>query len=221
MGTQEDPLVTTFMRYRLCGKGTSYFLWNNVQSYYEKLEHAFTDIISDVPKDYLYPCFITLSSATLEYSLNFMYALYCFQHFEYDKYQIYLDTYRNMRFKNKLFMLPYILSHGAMVINEDSETIKALCKLISKRNALLHNSEKLQQFDSPDIGATLIGNNIAIPIENTDIHFTISVEDKIIDSITKEDCVQIGNAMLSFYKHVIYPYVNNHGIKACDCIKKY
>ena len=138
------------------GNGKSYFLWNNALAYYKKLNHLFEDIKSDTPKDYLYPCFITLCSATLEYSLNLIYVLYCFRHFEYEDYKSYLETYRNMCFKNKLFMFPYIISEGKLIINEDSQEIKSLYELITKRNGLLHNSEKLRTFDVPDINASII-----------------------------------------------------------------
>lgn len=100
-------IIKSVIKICVYGNGKNYFLWNNAPAYYKKLNHLFEDIKSDTPKDYLYPCFITLCSATLEYSLNLIYALYCFRHFEYEDYKSYLETYRNMRFKNKLFMFPY------------------------------------------------------------------------------------------------------------------
>lgn len=203
------------------GDGKNYFLWNNALSYYQKLNHLFEDIKSDTPKDYLYPCFITLCSATLEYSLNLIYAIYCFRHFEYEDYKSYLETYINMRFKNKLFMFPYIISEGQLITNEDSQEIKSLYELITKRNGLLHNSEKLRTFDVPDINASIINDKLFVPIENSQIHFSIPVEDNIIDSITKGDCIRIGDAIFSFYEQVILPYVNDDELNICDFIKNH
>ncbi len=210
------------MEIRCClyGKGKSYYLWNNAQSYYKKLGNAFEDINSDIEKDYLYPSFIALCSATLEYSLNFMYALYCFRHFEYENYQTYLDSYKNMRFKNKLFMLPYILSEGKFMTNEDYVSIKLLYDLISKRNALLHNSEKLKIFDFPDLKASIIDNNLFVPIENCQVEFSISAEDNIIDSINKDDCIKIGNAMFDFCQQIIIPYINQDELAICYFVKE-
>ena len=201
------------------GNGKSYFLWNNALAYYKKLNHLFEDIKSDTPKDYLYPCFITLCSATLEYSLNLIYVLYCFRHFEYEDYKSYLETYRNMCFKNKLFMFPYIISEGKLIINEDSQEIKSLYELITKRNGLLHNSEKLRTFDVPDINASIINDKLVIPSENSQIHILLSAEDNIIDSITKDDCIRIGNVIFSFYKQILHPYVNEDELNICDFIK--
>lgn len=212
-------IISSSIKMCIYGSGKSYFLWNNALAYYKRLNNLFEDIKSDTPKDYLYPCFITLCSATLEYSLNLIYALYCFRHFEYEDYKSYLETYRNMRFKNKLFMFPYITSEGKLIINEDSQEIKSLYELIAMRNGLLHNSEKLQTFDIPDINASIIDDKLVIPIENSKIHFSLSVEDNVIDSITKGDCIRIGNAIFLFYEQIMLPYVNDDELNICDFIK--
>lgn len=108
-----------------------------------------------------------------------------------------------------------------MIINEDSQEIKSLYELITKRNGLLHNSEKLRTFDVSDINASIINDKLFVPIENSQIDFSISVEDNIIDSITKGDCIRIGNAMISFYEQVILPYVNGDELNICDFIKSH
>ncbi len=220
--TLEDwQIIKSVINICVSGNGQSYFLWNNALAYYKKLNHLFEDIKSDTPKDYLYPCFITLCSATLEYSLNLIYALYCFRHFEYEDYKSYIETYGNMRFKHKLFMFPYIISGGKLITNKDSQEFKSLHELITKRNGLLHNSEKLRTFNVPDINASIINDKLFVPIENSQIHFSISVEDNIIDSITKGDCIRIGNAIFSFYEQVILPYVNDDVLNICDFIKSH
>ena len=165
------------------------------------------------------PCFITLCSATLEYSLNLIYALYCFRNFEYEDYHSQLKPYRKKHFKEKLTEFPYIISGGKLITNENSQEIKSLYELITKRNGLLHNSEKLRTFDVPDINASIINDKLVIPSENSQIRILLSAEDNIIDSITKEDCIRIGNAIFSFYKQILLPYVNDDELNICDFIK--
>ena len=169
---EDWQIIKSVINICVSGNGQSYFLWNNALAYYKKLNHLFEDIKSDTPKDYLYPCFITLCSATLEYSLNLIYALYCFRHFEYEDYKSYLETYGNMRFKHKLFMFPYIISEGKLIVNEDSQNIKSLYELIKKRNGLLHNSEKLQTLDVPDINASIVNDKLVIPSEISEFELT-------------------------------------------------
>lgn len=218
--TLEDwQIIKSVVNICVYGNGKSYFLWNNALAYYKKLNHLFEDIKSDTPKDYLYPCFITLCSATLEYSLNLIYALYCFRNFEYEDYHSQLKPYRKKHFKEKLTEFPYIISGGKLITNENSQEIKSLYELITKQNGLLHNSEKLRTFDVPDINASIINDKLVIPSENSQIRILLSAEDNIIDSITKEDCIRIGNAIFSFYKQILLPYVNDDELNICDFIK--
>lgn len=202
----------------LYGNDKSYYLWNNSKSYYEKLDHALDDIIDNVDKDYLYFSFISLCSATLEYSLNFLYAYYCYNEFSFEMYKSYLDIYTKMNFKSKLFILPYILSQGKYVTNDRCKYFKALCDLIKKRNGLLHNSEKMYEYDFPDIHSIIQGNNLLVPVEYSKVEIILSVEDNLINSITKEDCISVGNAMLAFYKYIMIPYVNHGKLEECDFI---
>ena len=218
---EDWQIIKSVINICVSGNGQSYFLWNNALAYYKKLNHLFEDIKSDTPKDYLYPCFITLCSATLEYSLNLIYALYCFRHFEYEDYHSQLKPYRKKHFKEKLTEFPYIISGGKLIVNEDSQNIKSLYELIKKRNGLLHNSEKLQTLDVPDINASIINDKLVIPSENSQIRILLSPEDNIIDSITKNDCIRIGNAIFSFYEQVMLPYVNDDVLNICDFIKSH
>lgn len=218
---EDWQIIKSVINICVSGNGQSYFLWNNALAYYKKLNHLFEDIKSDTPKDYLYPCFITLCSATLEYSLNLIYALYCFRHFEYEDYHSHLKPYRKKHFKEKLAEFPYIISEGKLIVNEDSQNIKSLYELIKKRNGLLHNSEKLQTLDVPDINASIINDKLVIPSENSQIRILLSPEDNIIDSITKGDCIRIGNAIFSFYEQVMLPYVNDDVLNICDFIKSH
>ncbi len=213
-----EPSTCSIMRCCLHGNDKSYYLWNNAESYYTKLRHVLDDIMADTQKDYLYFTFVALSSATLEYSLNLLYAFYCFHQFDYEQYKLYLETYKNMRFKNKLFMLPYILSNGKWVINENCKFVKTLDDLIKKRNGLLHNSEKLHVFDFQDIHASIIDDKLYVPIEYSQVEFSLSVEDNIIDTITKENCMDIGNAMFAFYQQILIPFINDGALNICEFI---
>lgn len=63
-------------------------------------------------------------------------------------------------------------------------------------------------------------NNLkCVPVFNSQIRILLSAEDNIIDSITKEDCIRIGNAIFSFYKQILLPYVNDDELNICDFIK--
>ena len=114
--------------------------------------------MADTQKDYLYFTFVALSSATLEYSLNLLYAFYCFHQFDYEQYKLYLETYKNMRFKNKLFMLPYILSNGKWVINENCKFVKTLDDLLNQETFTEEEAEQVE--DMIDYFESIITNNI-------------------------------------------------------------
>ena len=200
--------------------GESYILSNNVVTYYQQLEKALSDIKNDTKCDYLCFSFIALASATLEYSLNYMLAVYCFHKFEVPEYKRYLDIYKNIRFKEKLFILPHIISDGKYVINEDSHNIKALYELIKLRNKLLHNSEYIQTFEFPDIGVSIMDDGIFVPIENEKVEFNIHIEDNVINTITPKLCIRIGDALLEFNRIFMTPFTNRANIEENEMVHK-
>ena len=217
----DKDMPSAFLSACLWGDGKSLYLWNKTEEYYDKLKQALNDINKDNISDYLYFSFISLSSATLEYSLNFLYALYCFNKFHLREHKQYLEVYKNIRFKSKLFILPHVLSEGKLAINEDCRHIKLMYDLISKRNGLLHGAEDIKEFDFPDLHATMIGKEfIAIPIEYAQAEFEISRKESIIEDLNKMMCINIGNAMLAFYEQVILPYVNEGGLKINELVIK-
>ena len=126
-----------------------------------------------------------------------------------------------MRFRGKLFILPHVLSEGKLAINEDCKYVKFLYELISKRNGLLHDSEEIKEFDFPDLHATMIGKEfIAIPVEFAQVEFAIARKESTIESLTKEMCINIGEAMLAFYSKVILPYVNEGRLEINEFVIK-
>ena len=192
--------------------GESYILVNNVRDYYKQLESILEDVKSDTPSNYLHFGFIALASATLEFSLNFMLAVYCFEKFKYPTYNRYLRIYKGISFREKLFVLPQLISEGKYVTNEDNNTIKALYELIKFRNELLHNSENVQTFVFPDLGAMIVDDNLCIPLDNTDdgvIDFNFEIKDSLITSLTKEQCIRIGDALLHYRDAIMTPFLNH------------
>ena len=78
--TTKEKMAKAIICCNLMG-GESYALVNNVDEYNNKLDALIEDIKQGKGKscDYLYFAFVSLASATLEYSLNFMLAAYCFK----------------------------------------------------------------------------------------------------------------------------------------------
>lgn len=186
----------------------SYYLFNGTEKYFEKLRSAYTDVQKSNDSEYLYFAFFTLCSATLEYSLNYLLADYCTQKFGPKKYRVYLDEYISLRFKNKLLMLPHIVTEGNYRMNEDTFAFKKLCELINNRNRLLHNKEFLKEFDLP-LNFTLIDNELQIPEGEENINFNIEIQDNIIETLNKKMCLEYAQAMSDFKKYIMEPFQEN------------
>lgn len=192
--------------------GESYVLVNNVQEYYKRLESLLEDIKKDKLSNYLYFAFIALASATLEFSLNFMLAVFCFEKFRYPEYNRYLRIYEKISFREKLFLLPQIIYEGKCVMNEDNSTIKILYELIKLRNDLLHNTENVQTFEFPDLEARIVDNNLCIPWDNTDngiVTFDFEVKDSTIATLSKEQCIKIAESLLTFRELLMTPFLRH------------
>ena len=182
----------------------SYYLWNGTETYYKKLRAAYTDILNDLNSEYLYFGFFTLYAATLEYSLNFILADYCLDKFGPENYKTYCKEYMRLSFRNKLLMIPHIVSDGKYMLNENHPSFKQLEDLITLRNRVLHNKEFLKEINSP-IQGELIDGNIIVPIEETEIEFSIDVATNYIDTLTKEKCIEYGNALGDFKQFIMTP----------------
>lgn len=212
-------LPEIFLKANFLGNGKSYYLKNDIKLYYKKLECALNDIKEGKHTDYLFFSFISLSSATLEYSLNLMYSIYCFFNFNFPQCKTYLEVYKNLRFKNKLFILPHVLSEGKVGLNDENQNVKTLYELISIRNKVLHNSEDAQEFVFPNIQASIIDNKLFVPIENATIDFEISTKENIMEALNEELCIRIGNAMLTFYKMLFIPYIEKGVLDNNDLLR--
>ena len=203
------------------GNGKSYFLKNNLDLYYGKIENALLDISNDLPSDYLYFSFIALCSATLEYSLNLVYSDFFLAEFVSD-YASYVKAFSRMEFKLKLKMLPYILSHGEFVFNENSPIFQSLNTLIKRRNDLLHPNGGIQDVVLNDIfpNAYLDGKNIIIETDNPVVEFTIKCDDSEIEKINKFDCAKFGDAIKKFRDLVVTPFLVNRLITESELIRR-
>ena len=186
----------------------SFYLWNGTETYYTKLRAAYTDILNDVKSEYLYFGFFTLCASTLEYSLNFILADYCIDKFGPDNYKSYCEEYIGLRFRNKLLMIPHIISDGKYRLNENHPSFKQLEDLITLRNRMLHNKEFLKEFSLPIEGEYQDGNLI-LPIEKLNIDFSIDVATNYIDTLTKEKCLKFGNAVGDFKLYIMTPALTN------------
>jgi hypothetical protein len=207
-----------FMKLRLGLTGDkSYYLRNGTEDYFKKMRAAYTDIQEDTTSEYAYFAFFTLCSATLEYSLNFVLADYCLEQFGMDRYKTYLDEYIKLSFKNKLLLLPHIISNGKFVMNEDCFAFKRLAEMIHLRNQLMHNKEFLVEFDLP-LNFKVEDGGLIVPEGQESIEFNIEMKDTPIQKLNKENCIYYGNAMGDFKKYLMTPALTD-GLKANKMIK--
>jgi hypothetical protein len=185
----------------------SYYLWNGTESYYNKLRAAYADISEDLTSEYLYFGFFTLCASTLEYSLNYILVNYCIDKFGPDNYKAYCNEYTKLSFRNKLMMTPHIVSDGKFILNEKHPSFIQLTDLISRRNKILHNKEFLNEINSP-INGELVDGNICVREENSAIEFSFEVAINYIDTLTKEKCINYGNALGDFKQLIMTPALN-------------
>jgi hypothetical protein len=190
------------------GTNKSYILWNGTESYYRKLRTAYTDITEDKVNEYLYFGFFTLCASTLEYSLNFILTDYCVNAFGPEEYKTYAEGYISLPFGKKLLMIPHIVSGGKLKFNDDNSSYKNLNELISLRNKILHNKDFLKEFDFPEIS------------ENTkNVNFEIAITPNHIDTLTKDKCLEFGNSLGDFKKHIMTPALNQSMVENKMVIK--
>lgn len=195
--------------------GESYALVNNVEEYYNRLETLLDDIKQGKgePCNYLYFAFISLASATLEYSLNFMLAVHCFEKYHYPKYEKHLQPLIKIEFAPKIEITPEIVSEGEYTIRHNNSTLQCLKELVNKRNCIMYNSKavKVQKFDFPNTGAEIIDEGVVIPLDalNNDgtLSFTLETKDNTITSLTSKWCLRMGEAILNYRDCVITPYL--------------
>ena len=196
----------------------SFAINNGTELYYERLRAAYLDIKDDVDKPYLQFAFVTLCAATLEYSLNYLILEYCFDKYGPDNYKRYCDTYIGVKFVEKLYLVPTLLSDGQLVLKSDHKYIKELEELITLRNRILHNKESLEFIETPYLGAKIEDEKLVIPIENTSIQVSFNLKDNHIETLTKQKCLQYGDALGDFKTHILTPFLKKE-IKECEILK--
>jgi hypothetical protein len=182
---------------------------------------AYKDILEEAEQPYTFFAFVTLCSATLEASLNFIIVDYCLSKYGPLKFKQYSDSYIGMGFKNKLNLIPSLLSEGKLMINEDNSFVKQLEALIALRNKLLHNRESLESFDIPKLDSQIIDGHLVIPEANANIEFQFFIKDNPIESINKEMCLRFGEALGGFKKYIMDAVLNgifttNEMVKECS-----
>jgi len=184
------------------GEGNSYFLWNGTETYYKKLRLAYQDIKKDNTNEYSYFSFIILCAATLEYSLNYLIADYCLNSYGPVKCKPFIDAYTSLSFKNKILMIPSILSEGKLLFNEDKKAYKKLNELVGLRNKIMHGKEFINEFNSP---------NLLNTTEN-EIEIQLEAKQNPIDRLDKIRCIEFGKALGDFKKYLMRPWFN-HNLK--------
>lgn len=207
--------------------GESYALVNDVNEYYNMLESLLDDIKQGKGEssNYLYFAFVSLASATLEYSLNFMLSAHCFLKYHFPKYENHLQTFLNISFAQKIEITSEIVSEGEFAIKQRDPTLQCLKELVNKRNNLMHNSNavKVQKFDFPNTGARIIDGGIFIPIDNLNadgsLDITFSSKDNVITSLTSNWCVRIGMAILKYRDCIVTPYLTQSGLKENEMLE--
>ncbi|WP_256011795.1 hypothetical protein [Desertivirga xinjiangensis] len=193
------------MKLRLNLTGSkSYYLYNGTEEYFKKMRAAYKDVRAGSTSEYLYFGFFTLCSATLEYSINFLLADYCIEQFGVGRYKVYLEQYLNMNFKNKLLMLPHIISNGEFQMNEDAASFKKIEEMIRLRNQLLHNKAYLIGFELP-INLEEKDGRLIVPEGKEVLNYDFEFEKTPIERLTKENCLHFGNAIGDFKKYIMTP----------------
>lgn len=196
--------------------GESYVLVNETDEYFIRLESALNDIKQGKGEecDYLFFAFVALCSATLEYSLNLMLAVHCFNKYHVPLYLDYLHDYEAYSFKRKIIKTPFVISNREYVVNYNSFSIKRLLELVKKRNYLLHNSNyvKAQTFTTPNTHALMTEKGVFIPITSLSddmcLEIPLSIRDNDITSLSAEWCIEVGEALIQYRKCVISPFLS-------------
>lgn len=207
--------------------GESYALVNNVDEYYRRLESLLDDIKRGKGEscDYLYFAFVSLASATLEYSLNLMLSIHCFEKYNYPMYERHIKSFLDINFTTKIEITPEIVSEGELTKKKDDPTLQNLKELVDKRNKLLHNSKavKVQTFDFPDTGAEIKDGCIFVPLDALKddgiLEFKYEVEENVITTLTPKWCIRIGNAIQGFRDNVVTPYLVHSALKENELLE--
>ena len=208
--------------------GDSYALVNNVEEYYNRLEALLEDLKQGKGEscNYLYFAFVSLASATLEYSLNFMLAVHCFIKYHVPMYEEHLQPFLDMKFASKIENTPKIISEGDYIVKRSAPTIQQLKELVKKRHSLMHNSKaaRVEKFSFPILGAEETNGGIFIPQDtlndNNTVEFSIDLKNNDITWLSPEWCMRMGNAILVYRDCVVTPYLSTSGLVENELLEK-
>lgn len=126
-----------------------------------------------------------------------------------------------MEFKLKLRLLPYIISNGKFIFNENYKTLQSLNSLIKLRNLLLHPNGCIEGIELGSIFPNMEfdGKNLIIETENTEVEFSVNSKESTIETLNKRDCINYGFALLEFRDLVLMPFLSNHNIEENSMVR--
>lgn len=224
-----DSFQTARIHLNIEGGKNNYILPDYTNQYVVRLKHILEDIENGKGKDtdYLYFSSIALSSATLEYSINYLFSLYYFDsHINITNRGSFWKRFSNKDFYKRVSYIVYLLSEKKYIIDKDAPTIKSISKMISLRNKLLHNSNMVQptSFETEETGAWGDDDNWYIPVDNlnngSEFSIPLQVKDSPLSEITKEICLEYGRAVLDYYDTIVFPYINQEGLYEHSFVRK-
>lgn len=221
-----EGVTKLMLSYNLMG-GESYALVNDVDEYYSRLKTLLDDIKQGKGEscNYLYFAFVTLASATLEYSLNLMLALHCFRKFHVPMYEEHLQAFLDIKFAPKIEITPEIVSEGKYSIKKDVPTLQQLKELVDKRHSIMHNSKavKVQKFDSPNMGSCVLDGKICMPVDSLNddgtLDFHFESKDNAITTLKAKWCLRMGDAILKYRDYVVNPYLTLFELKENELLE--
>lgn len=224
-----DSFQSARMHLNLEGGKNNYIFPDYTNQYVIRLKHILEDVEKGRGKDvdYLYFSSIALASATLEYSINYLFSLYYFDsHINITRRGALWKRFSKKDFKERVSYIVSLISEKQYIIDKDDPTIESISKMISLRNMLLHNSNMVQpsSFETEETGAWSDGLNSYIPVDSleneSEIHITFQVKDNPISEITKENCLEYGRAVLDYYDTIVLPYINQEGLYEHSFVRK-
>ncbi|MEN4761113.1 hypothetical protein ABEG63_12320 [Chryseobacterium sp. C39-AII1] len=165
---------------------------NDLEIYFANLQHLYENLEqNDV--QFLNFSFIALCSSTLEAALNQIAFEYYLNKFGPIEYKSYFESIINLSFKNKLYLLPTIVSDFKLKFNKNSYTLKKLEELIITRNKQLHKKPYIQQVED-DLEK----------LQNGD-EFTFILKDNLF-TVDKKNCKHYNNAIENFKNYFVIPF---------------
>jgi len=184
---------------------------DQTENYFDLLRKVHQDLKKENPPDYLLFCYLSLCSATLEYSINWVFIDFCISKFGLDEYQTYAEAYLSNSFKSKLYLMPITVTESKFRFNGNHKAIKTLEQLISRRNTMLHNKSFLKYIDVEIIKRT------EDEIESFNINnFKFN---NLLISLCKKEVFDYGTALGKLRRDFFDQY-RNSSIKETDLIKR-